>query len=145
MSDETIGELQQIEDLIERLDARVPKDEAKVEMNLYGGGPDESQIRGTQSGYLRLGIELMRAAFAPKRNPKTSDTIDVDLDYLISDDSEVSFDFFERVDNFPIPPQRESLGSKVTSIVIAVFFIGLFVCAIIGICVIVAWAWKGLT
>ena len=40
MSDETIGELQQIEDLIERLDARVPKDEAKVEMNLYGGGPD---------------------------------------------------------------------------------------------------------
>jgi hypothetical protein len=98
MSEKETRNLQDVEAMVDQLNAMVPTDHAKVEMKVYGGGPDESQIIGTQRGYLRLGIEFMRAAFAPKSDPKRPDSIAVDLDDLISDDSDVSFDWFERID-----------------------------------------------
>ena len=131
--------------MVDQLNAMVTTDHAKVEMKMYGGGPDESQIIGTQRGYLRLGIEFMRAAFAPKANPKQPDSVDIDLDYLISDDSDVSFDWFERIDSFPMPPQKESFGSRLTGIIIAILIIGFCVCGVIGIGTVVRWIVKGLT
>jgi hypothetical protein len=130
---------QSIKALVEKLDGMVPKDNAHIELAMYGGGPDESQIKGDQRGYLRLGIEFLKAAFATKMDPKSPDSIDVELDYLISDNSDVSFDLFFRVEDFAKPAKTESVSSRVSSILIFTFFIGLFICAVIGIGTVGRW------
>jgi hypothetical protein len=145
MPENEIRNLQDVETMVDQLNAMVPTDYTKVEMKIYGGGPDESRIIATQRGYLRLGIEFMRAAFLPKNNANQPDSIDLDLGYLISDDSDVSFDWFERVDRFPMPPQRESAGSRISGIIIALLIIGFCVCAVIGLGTVIRWIVKGLT
>lgn len=53
-----------IKELIENLDQSVSSEGAAVRLDQYGGGPDESQITGNRVGYLRLGIEFLKAAYA---------------------------------------------------------------------------------
>src|SRR5271167_2697647 len=86
---------EQIKKMIADLDAAVPRDGARVHLSQYGGGPDESKVIANQRGYLRLGIEFLRAAFAPS-SPKSQETIETDLRYLLTEDSTVGFDWFER-------------------------------------------------
>ena len=86
---------EQIRKLVADLDAAVPREGARVHLSQYGGGPDESKVIANERGYLRLGIEFLRAAFAPS-SPKSAELIDADLDYLLTDDSNVGFDWFER-------------------------------------------------
>src|SRR6185437_587704 len=88
-------EIDQIKKMVADLDAAVPRAGARVYISQYGGGPDESKIVANQRGYLRLGIELLQAAFAPP-SPKAHEQIQVDLRYLLTDNSTVGFDWFER-------------------------------------------------
>jgi hypothetical protein len=48
--------------LVAELDAAVPRQGARVRLEVYGGGPDESQAVANRTGTLRLGVELLRAA-----------------------------------------------------------------------------------
>ena len=43
----------EIKNLVKELDSLVPKGNAKVEMKMYGGGPDESQIVATETHILK--------------------------------------------------------------------------------------------
>ena len=52
----------EIQETVRSLDSGISKDNARVLMKQYGGGPDESQIIATRNGFLRLGVELMKAA-----------------------------------------------------------------------------------
>ncbi|WP_028313241.1 hypothetical protein [Desulfatibacillum aliphaticivorans] len=96
---------EKVKDFISSLDESVPKEGAAVRMDQYGGGPDESGIRANQAGYLRLGIEFLKAAYAePAYRDKGGDDVDreyldVDLEYLVSLESDVNFDSFERTEN----------------------------------------------
>jgi hypothetical protein len=92
-----------IKTIIKQLDDEIPRDGAKVIFEQYGGGPDESQIIANHRGYLRLGVEFLKAAYAERKpiSKKGYDAISVDLDYLIAENSTVGFDNFEITESFP--------------------------------------------
>jgi len=50
--------------IITQLDNEVPRENATVILEQYGGGPDESHIVANQTHYLRLEIEFLKAGFA---------------------------------------------------------------------------------
>lgn len=94
-------ETRRVAELIKELDVLVPPERAEVRLRQHGESPDECQIIANPEGYLRFGIEMMKGAFAMTSGDTlgASQKIDVDLDYLITDDSTVYFDWFERVED----------------------------------------------
>ena len=92
-----------VEALIRDLDGAVPREGALVRLDLYGGGSDESGLRANRLGYLRFGIEFLKAGITTQdadpiilplgavRTP----TVHVDLDYLVDQDSGVQLQYFE--------------------------------------------------
>ena len=91
-----------VQELVEELDALVPRTGAVVVMNVYGGGCDESQITATENGYLRLGIELLKAPSAPRLGEGEDARIDVNLEGLVSEQSDINFHIFH-LDNTLTP------------------------------------------
>lgn len=109
---------EEIERIVQTLDAAVPRDGAHVRIEQLDSGPNETVVAANRTGYLRLGIELLKAAFAAERAPTPEDapaqeegrgeqptedpskpalaSIVVDLDYLLTPDSMVRFTGFER-------------------------------------------------
>jgi len=126
----------QIESTIAALDARVPKEDARVMIQQYGGGPDECVIVANERGYLRLGIELLKAAYAPAVLGNNRDSISVDLDYLLMEGSEVRIDGFERRD--PEAPRAVNNWSLADAAAMAcgLFLVSMF---IVGCMTVVSW------
>lgn len=125
---------EEIKETILKLDQAVAKEGAVVALRQYGGGPDESQIVANEIGYLRLGIELMKAAFSEK-NAKIDEgnSISVDLDYLISPTSDISFDWFERTENVTAPKtQNEPWNSQLIGFFIMAVLFGIIALALYG-------------
>ncbi len=125
---------EEIELAITQIDAAVKKDGAVVQLQQYGGGPDESKISANEAGYLRLGVEFLKAAYAKKDpNIDEGDSISVDLEYLISPDSNVGFDWFERNENLiPIKDQKEPFKSHVFRLFVISVFVVIMVLAVVG-------------
>ena len=88
--------MEDIKKLVDQLDMLVPKENAKVLMTQYGGGPDESKLVANERGYLRLGIEVMKLSFAKKG--VENDLVILETDYLIHPGSTVEFRWCERKD-----------------------------------------------
>jgi hypothetical protein len=123
--------------MVAELDAAVPREGARVHLSQYGGGPDESKVIGNQRGYLRLGVEFLRAAFAPP-SPQSPEMIDVNIRYLLTDDSTVGFDWFERREDLP-PPSTERTSSRLKGVgIFAVFIIGCIL-ALVGLGTVIYW------
>jgi hypothetical protein len=101
---------QRVREMVWELDAIVPRDGAQVRMVQYGGGPDESRMVGTRRGYLRLGIELIKAALAKpvQAGGQGDDRLGVDLDYLTVPGSDVRFDEFLLSQD----PARDAVNDK---------------------------------
>ncbi len=91
MNDE---EKARVQELVEELDALVPHADAVAVMNVYGGGCDEGQITATENGYLRLGIALMKAPSALRFVDGRVIQLDVDLEGLVSERSDINFHLF---------------------------------------------------
>ncbi len=126
-----------VEDAIRLLDSEVPREGAQVVFSQYGGGPDESKIVANQSGYLRLGVEFLKAASAPTGAGGDPNSIDLDLEYLVSDASSVSFDWFERRD---LPLEADEYEpSRIVPILIFLGMVGGAVLALIGLISVVQW------
>jgi hypothetical protein len=124
------------EELIAKLDALVPRDGARVSLSQYGGGPDESRVVANRRGYLRLGIEFLRAAFAPHEKQHL---VKADIRYLLTDDSDVGFNWFERREDLP-QATPESRRARIIGPIIGFGFLGLVVlCALVGLVTIVRW------
>ncbi len=96
------NEESKLRQIIENLDQSVSKEGAFVRITNYGGGVSENRIIANRNGYLRLGIEFLKAAFAEKHylQEKFPNMIDVDLDYLLKHSS-VCIDWFERSEKIP--------------------------------------------
>jgi hypothetical protein len=129
---------EQIKKMVAELDAAVPRDGARVHLSQYGGGPDESKVVGNQRGYLRLGIEFLRAAFAPPTT-KSQEQIDADLRYLLTEDSTVGFDWFERREDLTTTTQAERKPSRFAPAIITLVLICGLILAIIGLGTVVVW------
>jgi len=124
------------EELVAKLDALVPREGARVALSQYGGGPDECRVVANRRGYLRLGIEFLRAAFAPHEKQHV---IKADIHYLLTEDSDIGFDWFERREDLP-PAAPESRPGRIVGPIIGFGFLGLIIlCALVGLVTIIRW------
>lgn len=87
-----------VKKLVEQLDDLVPKQGAEVALTQYGAA-DESQVVANERGYLRLGIEFMKLAYAEKRDKDSPDLVSLDVEYLVVPGSSVWFQWCERKDH----------------------------------------------
>jgi hypothetical protein len=108
----TTVEEERIRQLMEELDRLAPKDGAYIRLEQYGGGPDEGRIVANQAGYLRFGIEFLKAGVMPHRPSKSGQSsVAIDLTYLVTADSVIGFDEFIRDERPPeTEPQRSALN-----------------------------------
>lgn len=131
-------ELAEIKRVVGELDKSIPKDNAKVSLQKYGGDHDEAFIVATERGYLRLGVEFLKAGFAPyvpaeKFLGKRPYAIEVEIDYLLTEDSDVHFDYFERSENVTVKTYQESWMDRIIPIAILGAIISILVLAVVGL------------
>jgi hypothetical protein len=98
-------DLERISRIVDELEQLVPKYDAIVLVEQTGGGLDETSLRGTQAGYLRFAIELMKIGIAPEAEARKG--LRPDLEYLIPDRSPIQFDWFERRDTSELQSFRQ--------------------------------------
>jgi hypothetical protein len=118
--------------IVNRLDQNVSRENAKVTIQKYGGDLDESFVVGTPNGYLRLGVEFLKAGLAPHASPEKP-AIDVDVEYLIHDDSDVQFDYFERREDLTVETHTGSFVDKLIPVVLLTIVGLVLVLAIVGL------------
>src|SRR5512138_3891035 len=83
----------ELSELAARIDRLVPVEGAHLTMPASPGG---RTTIGSRLGYLRLGVELLRAALAPVPATESAPArIEPTLDYLLSKDSSAPFDLCE--------------------------------------------------
>jgi hypothetical protein len=125
----------QLREMVERLDRLVSRDGAHLTMAVEG-----RTTLGSRAGYLRLGIEFLRAGLEPR--PATEDAparVEPELGYLLTPDSAAPFDLCEIDEAISSrPPARSPLGP------LGELFAGLLVVAalillFIGAAAVVGW------
>ncbi len=131
------SDIEQIKNLASELAAAVPREGAWIRLTQYGGGLDECRIIGNQRGYLRLGIEFINLALAP--TSENSHSISADLRYLMTSDSDVRFDWFERREELPTVTQAEQKTSFFVSLCLYLALLSAIVVFVIGAGTIVSW------
>lgn len=129
---------ERISAIVTELEQLVPAENASVLFSQYGGGPDESKIVATEAGYLRLGVELLKAASAPQLKGETTG-IAVNLESLISPESTVAFDWFERVESLE-QPLKQTPPSSMLRFSLAITGGFLVAMVVVGIVTTVRWA-----
>jgi len=127
-----------IKQIVDELDRTISKENARVSLQKYGGDLDEAFIVATERGYLRLGVEFLKAGFTPhlspeKRMGKRPYEIDVELDYLITEDSDVHFDYFERTEDIKIETHQDSWVYRVIPIAVVGVIISVLGLAMVGL------------
>ena len=124
--------------LVRELDAEVSREGAFVHLTQYGGGPDESSIIANQAGYLRLGVELMKAGLAPADTDAPA--VKLDLEGLLTPHSDLHFDWCERRAE---PPTYTGQFSPFTHRIITIGCLLLFLLsvalALVGLGTVVSW------
>ncbi len=103
-NDESIDDETDLRSIISALDDCVPREGAWIQLTQYGGGPDEGQITGNRNGYRRLGIEFLKGTL----DDDSEHGFGVDLEYLVSPDSTINFDWFELSDTHS--PTKSTYG-----------------------------------
>ncbi|MFC1453907.1 hypothetical protein ACFLQL_01870 [Verrucomicrobiota bacterium] len=91
-----------VRDLVSELDSIIPNKNAKVRIDVYGGGIDESYLRGNRRGLQRLGVKLLKAADAPFKDSSSKfdpETVDTDVSNLFHEETDIRLDSIERTDD----------------------------------------------
>jgi len=120
-----------IQALTAELDTIIPREGAVVRIQQGGGGPDESFAVGNQLGYLRLGVALLQAAFAPPTDPGRNH-IPVD-DSVLDDTSDVVIQWFERREDIvraePVTPGGRGMAGVAAAAglvaILLIFLVGM--------------------
>ena len=133
--------LPELRELANRLDELVPKEGAKLRLP---NDPDGNTTAGTQRGYLRLAVELLRAGLQPLERGDEHDIphIPLDIDYLLTPDSESPFDLCEVVEDVErLPPRVQKLGplGQLIAALLAVAVVGLI---IVGAAAMLSWVFH---
>jgi hypothetical protein len=125
-------ELDDIKKIIEELDRGISKVGAAVRLDTCD--PNDLYVTATQNGYLRIGVEFLKAAFAPQQTSDSeSRLIQVDTEYLITKDSSTDFSSFERVDEIVEESQEDSLSDSIVMYLILAVLIAIPIFAVIGL------------
>jgi hypothetical protein len=128
----------ELKEIIERLDEGVPRENARVSLQKYDDTSEQAFIVATENGYLRLGVEFLKAGVAPHLPPERTEgrrpqAIDVELDYLLTEDSDLRFDFFERSEDIKIETQEDSWVDRAIVLGILGVILAIFVLAVVGL------------
>ena len=131
-------ELAEIRALVDRLDALVPKEGARLQIP---SDADGNTTLGTQRGYLRLGIELLRAGLGPLEPGERHAIpyLPLSIEYLLTPDSQAPFDLCEVVgDPDRLTPRVHKLGAfgQLMAALFAVIALGL---VLLGAAAVVSW------
>ncbi len=100
-------DVEAIQRMVDALDREVPREDAVMRLDTYCG-PEEMQVVANRGGFLRLGIEMMKAAFA-EPSGEESGLEGVDLAYLQttpSDSRLVAVDRRTDMNEVAAEPQR---------------------------------------
>jgi len=127
-----------IRSIITALDDSVPRDGSWVQLTQYGGGPDEGQMTGNRNGYRRLGIEFLKATL----NDDPEQGCSVDLDYLVSPDSTINFDWFELTDTLSPTKSKSGWIDRVMPIGCLTVLVVATIIFVIGVGTVVQWIAK---
>lgn len=116
-----------IQSLVKQLDEAVPR-EGHVEV-LGSAYDDESQrLRANRLGYLRLGVELLKAAYAPPARADKPERVELDVAYLTGVEN-CGF-YFERCEDEDVwrPVYSEPPGalSQIAGGAVVLFLVGTF-------------------
>jgi hypothetical protein len=129
--------LPELRELVGQLDRLVPREGAKLRIP---NDPDGNTTIGTQRGYLRLGIEFLRAGLAPTAgSDREVPRIPLDVEYLLTQDSDAPFDRCEVHDDVErLPPRARKLGplGQLLAALVAVAVVGLI---LMGAAAALAW------
>lgn len=99
--------------LIGDLDERIGKEGAIVRL-VVQYEDDGTVILANQLGYLRLGVEFLKAAYLPlQADSENGDAIDVDLPYLFGQET-ICFRFRRRENDLPAPEAGPGEGTMPT-------------------------------
>src|ERR671926_1315732 len=133
---------EELREIIERLDAALPRENARVSIQTYGEDMEEAFLVATGNGYLRLGVEFLKAGVAPYLPPEKTEgkrphAVDVDLDYLLDAGSDVRFDYFERNEELPVETEQNTWLDKAAPVTCMVLIIAVGVLALLGLSTIV--------
>jgi len=123
-----------IQSLTKQLDEAVPR-EGHVEVIPDPNDLDYRRIRANQLGYLRLGIEFLKAAYASPESGGKGRLLKLDLAYLES--LEHRYYSFERCEDVWSPIWSEEPASAMSQIVswlIGVFLVASFLIGAFSIC-----------
>ena len=135
----------QIQRIADELDAAVTKDDAKLLID-YSGGTDEREgncdVIANRNGYLRAGIELLKAGVFPLDPERMF--VPIDLNYLTSVGGLRVGRLTRREDvEAELPPKpRNSTGAKFAAGGCFAVFVFLAVCAIVGFFHVLAWFFE---
>jgi hypothetical protein len=130
--------LLELRELVDQLDGLVPRDGARLRIPADADG---NTTIGTQLGYLRLGVEFLRAGLGPLEPGEKNGTpyLPLSIEYLVTADSEAPFDLCEVVDDPDrLPPRVRRLGpfGQLMAALFAVVVVGL---VILGAVAVVSW------
>jgi hypothetical protein len=130
----------ELRDLVEELDRLIPKEGAKLKIP---ADQDGNTTVGTQRGYLRLGVELLRAGLAPTTDPLPEiPRIPLDIGYLLTPDSETPFDLCEideQVESLPARARKLGPLGQLLAAVITVALLGLL---LVGAAAVLSWPFR---
>jgi hypothetical protein len=127
----------EIRELTGHLDRVVPKDGAHL---LTTTPPDRPRVVGNRLGYLRLGIELLKAALDPVQGPaEAAPRIDVNAGYLLPEGSAWPLDVCELDESISSrPPVQSGLGA-LGQLTAGVLVVALLILLLIGAAVVLRW------
>lgn len=116
-----------IQSLVKQLDAAVPR---KGHVEVLGSAYDDEgqRLRANRLGYLRLGVEFLKAAYAPPPNAERPERVEVDVEYLTGLENGM-FDF-ERCEDQDVwrPVYNETPGalSQIAGGAVILLLVGTF-------------------
>lgn len=126
-------ELEGVSTLVDELDKVVPKDNARVGLYQYGGEGDGSFMVATRNGYLRFGIELLKAGLVPLESGTAKTAVAPDMRYLMDENSTIDLTTFELVEEYEEELPEESWGDTVFIYTILAILIAIPILALFGL------------
>jgi hypothetical protein len=127
----------ELDDLVARLDRLLPKQGAHLTLPAQ---VDAHAIVGNRLGYLRFGVEILRAARHPTTGPgDAAPRIEPELDYLLTRGHETPLDFWEIDESIASRPPVASRLGALGQLGAGVFVVGVVVALFIAAAVV--WRW----